>query len=79
MPITRDFLDILDAATIEANKALGVSPSAPNGALAFDPADATPDLHDAAVHTLRAVEALQNWAHEVTRELKAAGVEVLSE
>jgi len=79
MAINRDFLASLDAAALAARQALGVSASAPNGALALDPADATPDLHEAAVELLRAVEYLQNWAWDVTRELQARGVELGSE
>lgn len=79
MVVNREFLTSLDRAAVAANKALGVTPGRRNGALSDDPAEATVDLHDAAVELLRAVESLQNWAWDVTRELQSLGIELADE
>ncbi|MCU1408496.1 MAG: hypothetical protein JWM23_576 [Microbacteriaceae bacterium] len=74
--ITPDFTSGLSAAVLAANRALGVSPSAPHGAQVDDAIGRTDDLHDAAREMLTAIENIQNWQAEVNHALRELGIYV---
>jgi hypothetical protein len=76
MRITPEFLQILDNSLIQSAKWLGIESGLAQGGVAEDVEERTMDLHGALVEQHRALEALHNWAHEVSRALRESGHDV---